>query len=275
MKAVSSNQQNTEHIPVAALRKKLLHRVGKAIADFSLIQHGDRIMVCLSGGKDSFVMLHLLRELQSRAPVRFELLATVLNYRGTDFPEDVLIRYCDAIGQPYHIIRKSISTLVRSKLTEGDGACVLCSRLRRGILYTEARTLGYNKIALGHHADDVIETMFLNIFFNGTLKAMPPVLKGDHGRTIVIRPLVYCREDEIAAFAAAAGFPVLPDQGCGLPINPQRRRVKKLVQELEQEFPGVRDSMLAALSRIVPAHLLDRRLYNFCNLTGDTDSPRQ
>jgi len=246
-----------------ALRKRLLHRVGSAIADYHMITDGDRIMVCLSGGKDSFVLLTLLQDLQRRAPVHFDLMAVVLNQRGPDFPEDALARYLEGIGQPYHIIRKTTIDIVRSKLENGRNACALCARLRRGILYTEARALRCTKIALGHHADDMIETFVLNFMFNGTLKAMPPVLVSDDGRNTVIRPLAYCREADIAAFAAAMGYPIAPNGGCGLPVNRQRSRVKNLIEALERETPGVRETMCAALRRVVPSHLLDRRLHDF------------
>ncbi|MCX8042671.1 MAG: tRNA 2-thiocytidine(32) synthetase TtcA [Desulfobacterota bacterium] len=257
-----------KHSAIKTLKKKLLHRVGTAIADFSMIRDGDKIMVCLSGGKDSFVLLTLLRDLQIRAPVRFELLAALLNQRGDVFPEHAIATYLEHIGQPYVIIRKATYDIVRSKLAPGQAACALCSRLRRGILYTEARARGCTKIALGHHADDIIETFLLNILFNGTLKAMPPVLVSDDGTNTVIRPLAYCREDEIDTFATLMRYPTVPPQVCGLPINPQRGRVKALLKTLERDVPGVRASMLAALRHIVPSHLLDPELFDNVNRIG-------
>lgn len=247
----------------SALEKKLLHRVGKAIADFSMIRDGDRIMVCLSGGKDSFVLLTLLQKLRERAPVRFDLCAAVLNQRGEGFPEERLASYFEKTYQPYFIIRKPTFDIVRNRLREGRNACALCSRLRRGILYTEARTRGFTKIALGHHGDDILETFFLNFMFTGTLKAMPPVLFSDDRANTVIRPLAYCRESEIEAYAAEMDYPVVPGTMCGLPVNQQRRRVKELIQMFEKEIPGVRDTMLAALGRVIPSHLMDRKLYDF------------
>ena len=248
---------------IAALEKKLLHRVGKAIADFSMIHNGDRIMVCLSGGKDSFVLLTLMQKLKARAPVKFDLVATVLNQRGESFPEKKLASYLEKIGQPYFIIRKPTTDIVRDKLRKGKYACAFCSRLRRGILYTEARALGFTKIALGHHGDDILETFLLNFMYAGSLKAMPPVLVSKDRAHIVIRPLAYCRESEIEAYASEMDYPVVPGTICGLPINPQRKRMKELIQKLEQEIPGVRDTMFASLGRVVPSHLMDRGLYDF------------
>jgi tRNA 2-thiocytidine biosynthesis protein TtcA len=243
------------------LKKLLLRSIGRAIEDYRMIAAGDRIMVCLSGGKDSFALLTLLRDLQRRAPVRFDLLAVSLDQGFPDFPGQAIENFLASEGLAFRIIRRNIFATVNEKLDPGKVACSLCSRLRRGALYNIAAEENCNKIALGHHADDILETALLNMFFTGAMKTMPPVLHSKDGRNIVIRPLAYCWERDIAAFAEVQNYPIASGNPCGAQQNLQRKRMKKLIADLEEEIPELRHSMLAALGRIIPSHLLDRSLY--------------
>ena len=245
------------------LRKRLHRQVGQAIADFNMIEAGDKVMVCVSGGKDSYALLDLLRSLQQRAPVAFEIVAVNLDQKQPGFPADVLPAYLQGVGVPFHIENQDTYSIVKRIIPEGQTMCSLCSRLRRGILYRVAGELGATKIALGHHRDDIVVTMLMNMFFNGRLKGMPPRLVSDDGKNVVIRPLAYVAETDLERWAAHRAFPIIPCTLCGSQDNLQRVQVKAMLREWERQFPGRSDNMLRAMAHVLPSHLMDRNLYPF------------
>ncbi len=245
------------------LQKRLRRNVGNAIADFTMIEDGDKVMVCLSGGKDSYTLLDILLNLRLNAPIHFDLVAVNLDQKQPGFPEHVLPQYLTKIGVDYHIVQENTYGIVKEKIPEGKTTCSLCSRLRRGILYRTASELGATKIALGHHRDDMLETLLLNMFYGGKLKSMPPKLISDDGKHVVIRPLAYCKEKDIAKYAAAKQFPIIPCNLCGSQPNLQRQVVKEMLQTWDRQYPGRIETMFSALQNIVPSHLCDTALFDF------------
>lgn len=254
------------------LQKRLRREVGRAIETYNMISSGDKVMVCLSGGKDSYTMLDVLLNLQAHAPVDFELLAVNLDQKQPGFPEHVLPEYLDGIGVPYHILEKDTYSIVKEVVPEGKTTCGLCSRLRRGSLYGFAERIGATRIALGHHRDDIVETLFLNLFHGGKLKAMPPKLISDDGRNVVIRPLAFCRERDIERYAAYKAFPIIPCNLCGSQDNLQRKVIKEMLRSWDRQHPGRIESIFAALGNVAPSHLADPQLFDFASLEMDRDS---
>ena len=254
------------------LHKRLRRLTGEAIADFNMIEEGDRIMVCLSGGKDSYTLLDILINLKISAPVQFELVAVNLDQKQPGFPEHVLPQYLESLGIEYKIVQENTYGIVKEKIPEGKTTCSLCSRLRRGILYRTATELSATKIALGHHRDDILETLFLNMFYGGKLKAMPPKLMNDSGEHIIIRPLAYCKEKDIAKYAEIKQFPIIPCNLCGSQPNLQRQVIKEMLNDWDKKFPGRIETMFRATQNITLSHLCDTRLYDFKGIKkGDID----
>jgi len=251
------------------LQAQLRGQVGKAIGDYGMIVDGDRVMVCLSGGKDSYTLLDMLLSLRDRAPVSFELIAVNLDQKQPGFPADVLPTYLDRLGMPYRIVEEDTYSVVTRVIEAGKTMCGLCSRLRRGILYRVATELGATKIALGHHRDDIVETLFLNMFYGARLKAMPPKLKSDDGKHVVIRPLAYCSERDIARYARGREFPIIPCKLCGSQDNMKRREVKAMLAEWEQQDPGRTDRLFRSLQNVTASHLADRALFDFESVAAD------
>ncbi|MBP5985862.1 MAG: tRNA 2-thiocytidine(32) synthetase TtcA [Azonexus sp.] len=252
------------------LRKSLESRTGKAIIDYNMIEDGDTVLVCVSGGKDSYTLLAMLMALQQRAPVKFRLIAMNLDQKQPGFPADILPRYFESIGIEHRIVEADTYSLVKEKIPEGKTTCSLCSRLRRGIIYRTAKELGANKIALGHHRDDMVHTLFLNLLFGGKVKAMPPKLVTDDKAHIVIRPLAYCAEADIARFARGMEFPIIPCNLCGSQDNLQRQKIREMMQDWDKRYPGRTESVFTAMQNIVPSHLADKALFDFPGLTLNT-----
>lgn len=248
------------------LQKRLRRHVGEAIADFNMIEDGDRIMVCLSGGKDSYGLLDILLNLRASAPIHFDIIAVNLDQKQPGFPADVLPSYLEQLGIPYKIVEEDTYSIVKDKIPEGKTTCSLCSRLRRGILYRTATELGATKIALGHHRDDILETLFLNMFFGGKMKSMPPKLVSDDGKHVVIRPLAYCKEKDLVRYAEWKAFPIIPCNLCGSQENLQRQAIKQMLTDWDKRFPGRIEIMFKSLQDVVPSHLLDNQLFDFKNL---------
>jgi tRNA 2-thiocytidine biosynthesis protein TtcA len=258
-----SNKERKAHYESNKLTKRLRRQVGQAIADFDMIRDGDKVMACLSGGKDSYALLDILLHLRSRAPIGFDIVAVNLDQKQPGFPEHVLPEYLTKLGVPFHIENQDTYSIVKRVIPEGKTMCSLCSRLRRGVLYRVAGELGATKIALGHHRDDILETFFLNMFYGGKLKTMPPKLVSDDGRNVVIRPLAYCEEKDLEAYAELKQFPIIPCTLCGSQATLKRKEVKALLRDWDQRYPGRIETLLTSLQNIRPSHLLDRGLFDF------------
>ncbi len=265
----TNNHCRKERLEFNKLQKRLRRNTGMAIKDFNMIEEGDRVMVCLSGGADSYTMLNILMNLQKSAPVNFELVAVNLDQKQPGFPEHVLPEYLNRLGIEYYIINRDTYSIVKSKIPEGKTTCGLCSRLRRGTLYSFAEDIGATKIALGHHKDDIVETLFLNMFYGSRLSAMPPKLLADDKRNIVIRPLAYCREKDIKRYASRLEFPIIPCNLCGSQENLQRQNIKAMLMAWEKVHPARVESIFAAVQNVAPSQLADTGLFDFCHLQID------
>ncbi len=252
------------------LQKRIRRHVGQAIGDFNMIEDGDKVMVCLSGGKDSYAMLDILLNLKAHAPISFEVVAVNLDQKQPGFPEHILPEYLASLGIDYKIVEEDTYSIVKDKIPEGKTTCSLCSRLRRGILYRTASELGATKIALGHHRDDILETLFLNMFHGGKLKTMPPKLVSDDGKHVVIRPMAYCKESDLIKYADLKEFPIIPCNLCGSQENLQRQAIKQMLNEWEKRFPGRIESMFRSIQNVVPSHLMDHQQFDFKSITKDS-----
>lgn len=273
---IAEQQLRQKKVEYNKLQKRLRRNVGNAIADYNMIEDGDKIMVCLSGGKDSYAMLDVLMGLQKTAPIQFEIVAVNMDQKQPGFPEHILPAYLESIGVPFHILEKDTYSIVKALVPEGRTTCGLCSRLRRGSLYAYAEEIGATKIALGHHRDDIIETLFLNMFYGGKMKSMPPKLLSDDKRNIIIRPLAYCKEADLITFAEYKEFPIIPCNLCGSQENLQRQVVKEMLADWERKAPGRSESIFSAIKSVAPSQLADSDLFDFKGLElGDRSEPRQ
>ncbi len=272
--AITAVQELTrkQRLEFNKLQKRLRRQVSHAILDYQMIGEGDKVMVCVSGGKDSYAMLDILLRLQKSAPVNFELVAVNMDQKQPGFPEEVLPAWLDAQGVPYHILEKDTYSVVKSIIPEGKTTCGLCSRLRRGSLYGFAESIGATRIALGHHRDDIVETLFLNMFFGGSLKAMPPKLLSDDGRNVVIRPLAYVKEKDLVAYARYREFPIIPCNLCGSQENLQRVEVKRMLADWEKRYPGRTETIFRSVCNVAPSQLADRELFDFAGIEQITST---
>ncbi|HHK8572674.1 TPA: tRNA 2-thiocytidine(32) synthetase TtcA [Vibrio parahaemolyticus] len=271
------NQKDTrkETLEFSKLQKRLRRNVGNAITDYNMIEEGDVVMACISGGKDSFAMLDILLNLQKAAPIKFEVVAVNLDQKQPGFPEHILPEYFETLNIPYYIVDKDTYSVVKEKVPEGKTTCGLCSRLRRGTLYSFAEKIGATKLALGHHMDDIVETMFLNMFHGSRLKAMPPKLRSDDGRNVVIRPLTYCREKDLIKYAEHKDFPIIPCNLCGSQENLQRQAIKAMLIDWDKKTPGRVEAIFKSIQNVSPSQLADRELFDFVNLPLDRDGSRE
>ena len=258
----------TQKTQFVKLEKKLRRNVGQAIAQYNMIEDGDKVMVCLSGGKDSYAMLSILMKLKESAPIHFDIIAVNLDQKQPGFPEHILPEYLDKLGIEYHIVEEDTYGIVKDKVPEGKTTCSLCSRLRRAVLYKAAKNIGATKIALGHHRDDMIETLMLNMFYGGKMKAMPAKLVSDNGEHVVIRPLAFCKESELIQYSQFKQFPIIPCNLCGSQPNMQRQNIKRMLNDWHDQFPGRIESMFTAMQNVVPSHLCDSNLFDFKSINS-------